>query len=163
MSGSHKGCRGIFSLCTYIFCLLILKGQCFGTTTMSSNESREWPAGQSVVSSQHAACQKHRQALLPFSSQQIKLWLIVNTLPEYFIRNSPQTYFLPLSFHKSLFSSCARDSTFCYRYCHSASPVSPPAWGRSHPTYTAGAQHKLLSLALPRVQTRVVVYTLMLY
>lgn len=131
---------------------------------MSSNESREWPVGHSIVSSQHAACQKHRQALLPVSSQQIRLWLMVNTLPEYFNRNSFQTHFLSLSFHKSLFSSCARDSTFCYRYCQSdiLLSLSPPIWGTSPPTYTAGAQHKLLSLALPRVQPRVVVYTLVL-
>lgn len=110
LSGRHKGCRDIFSLYTFFF-LLTREGQHSGTRTTSSSESRELPVGQFIVSSQHAACQEHRHALLPVSSQQLSPWLIANTLPLVFLQKCSSVMIFPLPFYRCIFCFCARDST----------------------------------------------------
>lgn len=126
---------------------------------MSSNESWELPVGQFIVSSQHAACQKRRHALLPISSQQLSPQLLVNTPPVFHQKWSSNTLSStvvsqdPLQFLCQGFNLPVKGIAKVILLCYCTSPTSPPARGRSHPTVTAGVQHESLCLAFPTMQT----------
>lgn len=118
------------------------------------------PVGQCIVSSQRAACQERRHALLPISSQQLSPWLIANTLPLVFQQECSSvmnfsTVFLQvhLLFLHQGFNHPVRGITKMIFRRYSTFPTPLPARGRSQPEVAAGVQHEPHCLALPSIET----------